>query len=71
VFLEVWFSSGSDPDNYVDVGLSQIRALFQTSANTTKILNLCILRQLLFFENHIAPVYFIFLTFLLVVLIIV
>jgi hypothetical protein len=53
------------------VGLSQIRALFQTSANTTKILNLCILRQLLFFENHIAPVYFIFLTFLLVVLIIV
>jgi hypothetical protein len=48
--------SSSNPCNYIDVGLSQVRAPFQTPANAIKSLSLCILGRLLFSVDDIAIV---------------
>jgi hypothetical protein len=50
--------SSSNPCNYIDVGLSQVRAPFQTPANAIKSLSLCILGRLLFSVDDIAIVIF-------------
>jgi hypothetical protein len=52
--------SSSNPCNYIDVGLSQVRALFQIPTNAIKSLSLCILGWLLFSVDDIEIVIFFF-----------